>query len=67
MFVVILTMGIKDFEFYFFPLEKLNVDPSSVTVNGFSAGASFAHQFQIAYSKDIAGVGMFATCKSNVK
>ena len=38
----------------------LDLDPSAVTVSGLSSGAFFAHQFHIAYSALVAGVGIIA-------
>ncbi|CAG0899512.1 unnamed protein product, partial [Cyprideis torosa] len=44
------------------------VDPSKVTIGGFSSGACFAHQFHIIHSKTISGVGLIAPRNSvNVK
>src|SRR5262249_28458180 len=40
------------------PLQKL--DARAITVSGISSGAFFAHQFHIAYSGLVKGVGMVA-------
>jgi len=37
-----------------------NVDPNSVSVTGFSSGAYFAVQFQVAHSASIMGAAIFA-------
>ena len=42
------------------PLPRLRIDPSSISVSGLSSGADFAAQFQVAYSKTVTGVGVFA-------
>eukprot|EP00729_Bicosta_minor_P029343 gene29343-21797_t len=42
------------------PLPKLNIDPTAVSISGISSGADFVAQYMVAYSKDIAGVGIFA-------
>ena len=42
------------------PLPRLNIDPSGITISGLSSGAHFAAQFQVAFSKTIAGVGIDA-------
>jgi poly(3-hydroxybutyrate) depolymerase len=41
-------------------LDGYNVDPSSVTVSGLSAGGAFATQFHIAFSNEVFGAGVFA-------
>ncbi|ODN00441.1 hypothetical protein Ocin01_06257 [Orchesella cincta] len=41
-------------------LEKLNVDPRSVTVTGFSSGGAQAMQFHLAHSSRILGAGIFS-------
>jgi poly(3-hydroxybutyrate) depolymerase len=50
------------------PLQKL--DPRAITVSGISSGAFFAHQFHVAYSSLVKGVGMVAggpyACADNV-
>ena len=40
------------------PLQKL--DSRAITVSGISSGAFFAHQFHVAYSSLVKGVGMVA-------
>jgi poly(3-hydroxybutyrate) depolymerase len=40
------------------PLQKL--DPRAITVSGISSGAFFAHQFHVAFSSLVKGVGMVA-------
>jgi hypothetical protein len=40
--------------------QKFNVDPGSVSISGISSGADFAHQFHIAYSSLVLGVGLVA-------
>ncbi|CAG0887756.1 unnamed protein product [Cyprideis torosa] len=42
-----------------------SVDPSKVTIGGFSSGACFAHQFHIIHSKTISGVGLLAPTPYN--
>eukprot|EP01080_Neovahlkampfia_damariscottae_P007608 gene7608-11931_t len=41
-------------------LESYNVDKSSITLSGLSAGGYFSVQFQIAYSSLVKGVGVIA-------
>lgn len=41
-------------------LPKLNILPGSLTVSGLSAGGYMATQYQVAYSKDVAGAGIVA-------
>lgn len=41
-------------------LQQYNVDPSSLTVSGFSSGAFMATQFHFAYSNEIGGAGIIA-------
>eukprot|EP00730_Choanoeca_flexa_P013702 TRINITY_DN5607_c0_g2_i1.p1 TRINITY_DN5607_c0_g2~~TRINITY_DN5607_c0_g2_i1.p1 ORF type:complete len:340 (+),score=56.70 TRINITY_DN5607_c0_g2_i1:117-1136(+) len=41
-------------------LPSLNIDLDSLTVSGVSAGAAFAIQFHVSYSKSIKGVGIIA-------
>jgi len=41
-------------------LQRYNVDPSTVTVSGISAGAAMATQFHFAHSTEVFGVGMIA-------
>jgi hypothetical protein len=40
------------------PLPRLNLEPGSLTVSGVSAGGYMATQYQVAYSKDVAGAGI---------
>lgn len=40
--------------------EQYNVDPSSITVSGFSSGAFMATQFHFAHSSEIGGAGIIA-------
>eukprot|EP00045_Choanoeca_perplexa_P005408 m.45743 g.45743 ORF g.45743 m.45743 type:complete len:339 (-) comp13102_c0_seq1:86-1102(-) len=42
------------------PLPRLNIDLDSISVSGVSAGAAFAIQFHVCYSKSIQGVGIIA-------
>jgi poly(3-hydroxybutyrate) depolymerase len=37
-----------------------NADPESISVSGVSSGATFAHQFHVAYSKTVIGAGIVA-------
>jgi hypothetical protein len=39
-------------------LPRLNIVPGSLTVSGVSAGGYMATQYQVAYSKDVAGAGI---------
>lgn len=41
-------------------LPSFNVDPNGITVSGFSAGAYFATQFHVAFSKLVRGVGIWS-------
>lgn len=41
-------------------LPRLKIDPEQVTLSGFSSGAFFAVQMQVAYSKTFSGVGSVA-------
>ena len=41
-------------------LRRLHIDTSKISVSGLSSGADFAVQFQVAFSKSIMGVGVFA-------
>ncbi|KAL9653004.1 hypothetical protein ABK040_015519 [Willaertia magna] len=43
-----------------YPLPKFNIIPNSLSISGLSSGAYMAVQFQIAFSKSIKGVGVFA-------
>ncbi len=40
------------------PLPRLHIEPGSLTVSGVSAGGYMATQYQVAYSKDVAGAGI---------
>ena len=40
------------------PLPRLAIEPGSLTVSGVSAGGYMATQYQVAYSKDVAGAGI---------
>lgn len=40
--------------------EGYNVDPTSVTVSGLSAGGAMATQFHFAFSSEISGAGVYA-------
>ena len=40
--------------------QRLNIDPSSVSVSGVSSGADLAHQLHVAYSSKIHGAGLIA-------
>jgi hypothetical protein len=42
------------------PLPRLQILPGSLTVSGFSSGGFMATQYQVAYSKDVAGAGIVA-------
>lgn len=39
---------------------QFRVDPESISVSGISSGADLAHQFHIAYSSIIHGIGLLA-------
>eukprot|EP00931_Biecheleriopsis_adriatica_P024689 TRINITY_DN15321_c0_g1_i1.p1 TRINITY_DN15321_c0_g1~~TRINITY_DN15321_c0_g1_i1.p1 ORF type:complete len:390 (-),score=43.81 TRINITY_DN15321_c0_g1_i1:130-1299(-) len=41
-------------------LPRLNIDPAGISISGLSSGADFAVQFQVAFSKTIMGLGVFA-------
>jgi len=41
-------------------LPRLRILPGSLTVSGFSSGGFMATQYQVAYSKDVAGAGIVA-------
>ncbi|KAJ6639883.1 hypothetical protein Bhyg_12630 [Pseudolycoriella hygida] len=47
-------------------LARYNVDPSSLTVSGLSAGAAMATQFHFAHSSEVFGAGIVAGCHSPV-
>jgi len=40
------------------PLPRLVIEPGTLTVSGVSAGGYMATQYQVAYSKDVAGAGI---------
>jgi len=40
------------------PLPRLAIEPGSLTVSGVSAGGYMATQYQVAFSKDVAGAGI---------
>ena len=42
------------------PLPRLDILPGSLTVSGLSAGGYMATQYQVAFSKDVAGAGIVA-------
>jgi hypothetical protein len=54
------SLGLAGNVFAQIPLVAYNVDPSQVSVSGFSSGAFMAQQLGVAYSSRFMGVGFFA-------
>lgn len=50
----------QTFDFQKLITEKLNVDPKSVTVTGFSSGGAQAMHFHLSHSSKIIGAGIFS-------
>ena len=42
------------------PIPKLNIDAAGISISGLSSGADFAANFQVAFSRTIMGLGVFA-------
>ncbi len=42
------------------PLPRLNIDPDTITVSGFSSGGVLVPQFHLAYSANVSGAASWA-------